>query len=310
MDKNQDNNLLNTSEVANITPVSMPDHLVHTFESVFAGTPLNNWNQIMEFEVDEEGWDTIEQIIKNGPNPYLEILKTTYSKKSLKNNTGYKIQMQNIIKRRFPSLLNSLCKDGMVLQDDASLGIKIVATKEKRGNSNYYKIFSNRRVQCEEIFGKEVYNRKNLEHFLLGSVGHDVFGINSLINALSKQKRFINAKWDYLLFSLTSEVSKYNIEKDTSGQFPNLVSLAQKYKRIVPGVFSIHGEETPTNGQILPHNSKLFFGVNDSLILPPELTKSFLDMYEDIISKMPKKTLPDNNTPKIDSSSQEEDFEI
>ncbi len=286
-----------------VHPIPMPTDIVHRNESVFSGTSSLKWNEIVRLRVLEDGWSTLKQIADNGPAPYVSTLKESFNPNNnplinVEENKGYIDQKNTILFERFPNFLNSLCPDGIILQDDKNLGIKIVAIREDKNHRNYYRVFSNRRVQCEEIFGMDIYNKKSFDNYLLGCLGYDFIGINGLINALSNKKNILEANLSYMLFSLTTELTKHKCNTDSSYQITSAAELAEKYKSVFPGVFSISDKINAYNGQLEPLNGRLYINDENSVSLPLESTKSFLDMYEDLVEIELKKASKKNDAQK------------
>ena len=278
------NDLVKMEEVRNVSPVPMPSSIVYNPKSVFADNPTNHWYEIMEFEVNEEGWDTIRELAEAGHEPWEKRISTTSI---------------STLHKRFPEFLNSLCIDGMILQDDKTLGLKIVAIKEDCDDSHFYRIFSNRRIQPEVIFGKQgdsYYSNtsKPLTHYFVGL--EDIIGINGLLTPLIEQHKILKTRRKYLLFSLTSEKRIIQILQDTDSNYSDERKFyGPKYnKKLMPGLFLIEREYEGKRRQFPGTyyiQDRLYTGRNlgTPIDLPPETTRWFLDMYDELLEKEPEK---------------------
>ena len=300
-------NVLKMEEMnlSNLEP--MPMDLIKTPKRVFEDNPTGEWHEIMEFEVDEDGWETVRELVETGIEPYIEQLIRQYTPKNKPNYDVEKNESYQMEKKRreqhFSRFKGSLCIDGIVLNDDEKEGVKIVAIKEKRDNSHFYRIFSNRRVQTISLFGFAYDNYHSNQGFGTYITGSDIYmGINGLAAILSEKKRLLKVRKNYLLFSITTENyikrledesnSKYNDRERRDGCKKGLKIINKKFKGILPGVFLVTEEVTQGNE---------FRGINDEIgsedvsartYVNPRVTNKFISMYEGLLERA-KETTPE-----------------
>lgn len=154
----EEENLMDTETVY------VPNSIVNRYDSIFDGN--DNWHEIMKFEVEEEGWKAVNELIQEGINKeYIdyELKRAGYSSiEEMKNDTsatyGWIVYLMEQEKKGNSKqiLENSICYDGIILMDIEDLNYKLIAQKQKKEGKNYYKIFSNRAIQDYEVFKGDI----------------------------------------------------------------------------------------------------------------------------------------------------------
>lgn len=151
-------------------PVDVPIDIVNNQTSIFAGS--DNWYEIMEIEVEEEGWESLEKIVQGGIEEYIkqyciqqgitiEGLKK-YQHLQNKYDGIYKLlcDKNNVDKKWFKDMI---CYDGIVLENPTNVAYaKIVAQKQQtEDGKNCYKIFSNKMIQNRDLYNCSLYTLIN-----------------------------------------------------------------------------------------------------------------------------------------------------
>lgn len=166
--KQEDNNMIEKKrlvnfeedDIQNMEPVYVPTSIINRGDSIFDGS--DNWYEIMKIEVEEEGWQAIEELIEEGATKsFLDFVIKSYSYESREKVLGgaptwllYAISEE----AKLPQILeNSICYDGIILKDTKNSDyIKLVAQKQIKEGKNYYKIFSNSKIQNKEVLSGNI----------------------------------------------------------------------------------------------------------------------------------------------------------
>ncbi len=183
--------------------IYMPANIINNDGSIFDGS--DEWTQIMELEVDEEGWKSIQELVEGGYKKYKDENLSNYGNGPLLDGKLRTLK-ENEDKISKVFFKNIICYDGIIL-DKFKQGNgynKIVARKEKRDGKNFYRIYSNRKIQCPTQYF--LYNR---EADLLGfrkmyldeSDCVSYIGVKGLVEILLRKYNITEFKKRFLAFS-------------------------------------------------------------------------------------------------------------
>lgn len=131
--------------------VYVPINIVNRDGSIFDGN--ENWYEIYQFEVEEEGWKALEELIKNGYDEFIDcsLKKMGRTKEDVIKSFDYtwiKLMItdrNNYVKNYFK---NVICYDGLILMD---------------GADSYRDIFyddEDKKIDYKVVAKKQIINRK------------------------------------------------------------------------------------------------------------------------------------------------------
>lgn len=222
----------------------MPLDIITNEGSIFDGS--DDWYEIMEIEVEEDGWESVEKFIRAGAKGYIDkILKrggTTREKvkKGERGRVGCGIYSvvarEDEIEENF--FKEQLCYDGIILMEGTpEIEPRIVARREMNNGKNLYKIYSNKRIQTISIWGEYCVNDcMGLSNCLAcyrydtGYMRDSHIGIGGLGEILSENNVAYSYNKNYLLYSLSgtgSDSEKFS-EDEAEEISPGLYLIKEK----------------------------------------------------------------------------------
>lgn len=213
--------------------VYVPTDIVNRADSIFDGNDA--WYEIMEFEVEEVGWQAVKQLTDDGTKKIIDRLNNlTHEEKkdaerkyrstkycsSLELYTNLK-EYSRYSKELNVFLDNMICYDGIILKDiKDSTSTKIVTQKIAREGKNYYKILSNEKIQNEKVF------ENNLISYLRVADGIGINGLRQILDMQNIQykfsKNFLLFSYDLLEFVASNTIDNTINKKDKKGSEKNV----------------------------------------------------------------------------------------
>jgi len=271
--------------------VYMPLEIVNNKGSIFDG--IDKWYEIMQFEVDEEGWEAIQEVRENGIESYQKFMieqinnnekwtdleKAKRCKNLLENEENYKKSFYK----------GDLCFDGMILDKNNEFNYKIVCKKVKIDGKNFYKIYSNRKIQLASMFSRNFWD-------VAGSVYDEresFIGIRGLKEILEAKNKFKNYSESYFIFSgeldcklrILNYIKKGDLWYDEYKKAQKVIN--NKYQKKLAGLFWV--KETGQDGNNDLWVDDNFYFLNFSPYNLPNLKgfyeEKLLNIYEELLER-------------------------